>query len=77
MCIRDSSHVVPVTGFVTAGHVVQKAGTYVYENESMSTPIQHFDCFYFAVAILTGSYKVLDTVDQFFMLGINCFISCY
>ncbi|MDC1762928.1 MULTISPECIES: hypothetical protein, partial [Bacteroidaceae] len=24
---------------VTAGHVVQKAGTYVYENESMSTPI--------------------------------------
>lgn len=36
---RKDSHVVPVTGFVTAGHVVQKAGTYVYENESMSTPI--------------------------------------
>ena len=36
---RKDSHVVPVTGFVTAGHVVKEAGTYVYEDESMSTPI--------------------------------------
>lgn len=36
---RKDSHVVPVEGFVTAGHVVQRTGTYIYENESMSTPI--------------------------------------
>lgn len=36
---RVDDHVVPFEGFVTAGHVVRQAGTYVYEDESMSTPI--------------------------------------
>lgn len=36
---RTTGHVVPVAGFVTAGHVVKQAGTYLYKNNSLGTAL--------------------------------------